>query len=94
MISLNILLYYDVAFLVYFETRIDFFFILVVFINTLFFIIFFDLVCKYSIDSFKNIAIAFFDLTSLTSPYFLLWQMLLIFLLHYLYIALLLLIAF
>ena len=61
--------------------------------NTILFANFIILVYKYIINGFKNISIALFIMSSLTSLYFLQWQKLLISLLYYLYIALLLLIA-
>ena len=55
--------------------------------NTLLFVVLFILVYKYTIGDLQNIAVAFFNYTSLTNPYSLLVQMLLISSLHYLYIA-------
>ena len=64
--------------------------LLVVFIHTLLFFGFSNLVYKYTINNLINIAIALVDYPSLTSPYYHPLQMLLIDLPYYQCIALLL----
>ena len=77
----------------YFVFEVGFSLLFVVFKNTIFLKTFLILVCKYTITNLINITIALFIVSSLISPYFLLWQILLTSLLHYLCIALWLLIA-